>query len=123
VEEKWTSSQLKPNFNDFVVHKGYAYGYSGPMLVCVDIDEGERMWRGGRYGGQLILLADQDLLLILSESGELVLVQAIPDRFKELTRIKAIEGKTWNHPVMVGNILLLRNTQEMVAYQMSKQGI
>ena len=123
VEERWTSSQLKPNFNDFVVHKDHAYGFNGPMLVCINLDEGQRMWRGGRYGGQLILLADQDLMLILSEKGDLVMVQANPEKFKELARIKAIEGKTWNHPVMVGDILLLRNTQEMVAYRLLNRAI
>ena len=123
VEERWTSNQLKPNFNDFVVHKNHAYGFNGPLLICINLDEGQRMWRGGRYGGQLILLADQDLLLILSEKGELAMVQANPDSFNELARIKAIEGKTWNHPVLAGDILLLRNTQEMVAYQLSNRAI
>lgn len=118
VREKWTSNQLKPNFNDLVVHEDHAYGFNGPMLVCISLDDGQRKWRGGRYGGQLLLLADQDLLLILSEKGDLVMVQADPESFNELARIKAIDGKTWNHPVLAGDILLLRNTQEMVAYRL-----
>jgi len=119
IEERWTSNQLKPNFNDFIIHKDHAYGFNGPILTCIDIKEGQRKWRGGRYGGQLILLADQDLIIILSEQGELVLVEANPDKFKELARLEAIEGKTWNHPVIINGVLLVRNGQEMVAYQVS----
>lgn len=120
VQERWNSNRLKPYFNDFVVHKGYAFGFDGSILACIDLNDGERKWKGGRYGqGQLVLLPEQDLLLVTSEKGELVLVQAKPDQFTEVAKFQAIEGKTWNHPVVVRDILLVRNGQEMAAFRIS----
>jgi len=117
--ERWTSLALKPYFNDFVVHRGHVYGFDGRILACVSVEDGERKWKGGRYGhGQLLLLPEQDLLLVLSEQGEIALVSADSAQFSEVARAEALEGKTWNHPVLVDDVLYMRNGNEMAAFRL-----
>ena len=84
AEELWTSRQLKPDFADLVTHQGHAYGNDGGLLACIDLQTGERKWKGGRYGkGQILLLENSGLLLILSEQGQVVLVAADPSEHRE----------------------------------------
>ena len=118
IRDHWTSTGLKGYFNDIIIHKEQIYGFDGLSLACISATDGRRSWRGGRYGGQMILLADQDLLLVLTEKGEVALVNAAPDKFTELARFPAITGRTWNHPVLVGDILIVRNAREMAAFRL-----
>jgi outer membrane protein assembly factor BamB len=119
--ERWGSNRLKPSFNDFVVHNSHVYGLDDGILTCVDLANGERVWKRGRYGhGQMLLLADQGVLLILSERGEAVLVAASPEGHNELGQFQAIEGKTWNHPVLAHGRLYVRNSEAMATYELGQ---
>jgi hypothetical protein len=119
AKEVWTSRQLKPDFNDFVIYKDHIYGFDASIFTCISLEDGARQWKGGRYGkGQVALLEESGLLLIASEDGDLVLVAADPTGHQEVTRIRVFKNKVWNHPVVVGDKLYLRNAEEAVCFQL-----
>ena len=119
AEELWTSRNLKPDFTDLVIHRAYAYGIDGGIFACVDLKTGERKWKDGRYGkGQVLLLENSGLLLVLAEDGRVVLLRADPGEHAEVASFAALQGKTWNHPVVVGDRLYIRNAQEAACYQL-----
>ena len=119
ADEAWTSRFMKPDFNDFVVYQDHLYGFDAAQFTCVSLQDGARRWKGGRYGkGQVLLLEDCGLLIVLSETGELVLLKADPASHQELAKLPALEGKTWNHPVVVGDRLYVRNAQEAACFRL-----
>jgi outer membrane protein assembly factor BamB len=119
VERLGQTTDLKPEFPDVVVYQDHVYGFHLNSFCCVDLATGRRCWRAGRYGrGEVMLLADQGLLLVVSETGEVVLLSADPTRHEELGRFQALDGKTWNHPVIAHGRLYVRNAEEMACYEL-----
>ena len=106
-------------FTSSVLHDGFIYGLDESILTCIDASNGELKWKGGRYGYGQVMLASGHLI-VLTEQGELALVRADPKAHQEITRFPAIEGKTWNHPAMSDGILLVRNIEEMAAFDLTK---
>jgi outer membrane protein assembly factor BamB len=122
IDSKWQSRDLKPYFNDYVRYEDAVYGFDGNIFACIDLKTGKRHWKKGRYGaGQVLLIADQGLLLVLSEEGEAILVEANPEELKEVARFPVLEGKTWNHPTIVGDRLYVRNAEEIACYELKLQ--
>ncbi|HEX5445067.1 MAG TPA: PQQ-binding-like beta-propeller repeat protein, partial [Pirellulales bacterium] len=123
VENRWSapSRALRPAYNDFVVHNDTIYGFDEGVFGCIDLATGKRRWKRGRYGhGQVLLLADQELLLVTSETGAVILLAADPAACRELGRFQAIEGKTWNHPVVAHGRLYVRNAEEMACFELTR---
>lgn len=113
----WESKQLKSKLSNCLVHENYVYGFDNGILTCLDLRDGSRQWKRGRYGHGKMLLID-DLLLIQAESGEIVLVNATHEGHQELAKLEALNGRTWNYPALSGDILVVRNDHEAAAYQL-----
>lgn len=125
TETLWQSRSLRPYFNDLLAHEGYLYGFDDKFFTCVDAATGELAWpkrtrRQTQFGcGQVVLAEKSDALVVMTEhTGELVLMAPSPDGPRELSRMKVLEGKTWNHPVLAHGRLFVRNGVEMACYEL-----
>jgi outer membrane protein assembly factor BamB len=114
----WQNTRMKNKFTSPLLLDGYIYGLDEAILACIDAATGELKWKGGRYGyGQVMLAGDR--LIVLTEEGDVVQVRATPTRHEEVASFPAIEGKSWNHPIIVDGRLLVRNIREMAAFDIS----
>jgi outer membrane protein assembly factor BamB len=119
VKTVWSTRGVKPYFNDGVVVGGHFYGFDDDRFCCVDLATGRQAWKETAYGhGQVLALADQGLLLVQAVNGAVALVEANPADFTEVTKVPALAGKTWNHPVVAHGFLYVRNGQEAACYRL-----
>ena len=122
----WETPRLKAKFTNVIYRDGYIYGLDDGVLVCLDLADGQRKWKRGRYGhGQVILVDGPDkidnqssLLLVSAESGDVLLVEVNPNESRELSRFSALASKTWNNPALAGQYLLVRNDREAACYEL-----
>ncbi len=115
----WENKNMKNKFNSSVLHNGYIYGLDEGILVCLDVNTGQRKWKEGRFGYGQVVLASGHLIVTDGTSGDVALVKASPDGYTEVARFSALKGQTWNYPALAGGRLLVRNSSEMAAYDIS----
>jgi outer membrane protein assembly factor BamB len=115
----WAKTVLRNKINNVCVLNGQAYGIDDTILQCVDLDTGKIRWKGGRHGaGQIILVGD--LLLVQSETGNLILVEANPERYVEVAKFADVlhEEPCWNPPALAAPYLIMRNWKEAVCLEL-----
>jgi outer membrane protein assembly factor BamB len=113
---------MKTKFANVVVRDGYVYGLDEVLLSCVEIATGDVKWKKRRnpaFGhGQIMLIGD--LILVLSESGEVALVEATPEEYCEMGTIQALDSAntTWNTPAFAAPYLFVRNAREIACFRL-----
>lgn len=117
-KELWSTNELKLKFNNAVVHGDYVYGLDEGILVCLSLEDGRRQWKEGRYGYGQILLVDDVLVIQVETTGEVVLVNATPKEHRELGLLAALNGLTWNPPIVSQGKLFVRNNTEAACYDL-----
>ncbi|MHC4996566.1 MAG: outer membrane protein assembly factor BamB family protein, partial [Planctomycetota bacterium] len=113
----WKNIRLKSKFANIVSVGDHVFGLDDGILVCLETATGRRVWKGGRYGhGQIILAGDH--LLIMTERGDLVLVNATPESHQEVAKLKVLDGKSWNPHALAGEYLFVRHDNEAACYKL-----
>lgn len=114
---------MKTKMSNVVMRDGFVYGLDDVLLSCIDLETGKLRWKKRRapeFGyGQIMLIGD--VVLVLSETGELVLVEASPDKYRELASLQVLDeaNVTWNNPAFSPPYLLVRNAREAACYELS----
>jgi outer membrane protein assembly factor BamB len=117
ADRVWKSIRMKAKFAHLFIREDSVFGLDDGILACVNLADGSQRWKEGRYGhGQGLVIGDHYLLM--SERGELVLLQPTPAAPNELARFRVFNSKTWNPPALVGDVLLVRNDREAVCLRL-----
>ena len=115
LSEIYSHRQLRNHFNNSIYYKGHLYGFDGNSnlgrvvrLTCMNFETGEVRWKQAGLGCGSLMIADGELL-ILSDRGNLVVADASPDGYREVTRSKILDGRCWTMPVLVNGRVYARN--------------
>ena len=117
ASELWQSRFMKAKFTNLISHKDHIYGLDDGIFACINQEDGRRKWKDGRFGHGQILLRGKHIL-VMAENGEVILLEASPEKQIELSRFAALDGKTWNPHTLAGEYLLVRNHREAACYKL-----
>jgi len=122
VDEVWKDRVMKNHFSSSVLYEGTLYGFDNGTFKAIDPATGEQHWAKRGLGKGSLIAAD-GLLLVLSDRGKLVLVEATAEEYRELSSVQALTGKTWTLPTLAGGRVYLRDHDEIVCLEVAgKEG-
>lgn len=118
AEPSWTQRLFRNHFSTSIYYQDLLFGFDESNLKCLDAETGEPRWASRDFGkGSLVRLGD--ILMVLSETGEVGLVRATGESFQELARARVLEGKCWTAPAVAGGRLFVRNSSEIVCLDLN----
>ena len=114
AREVWRDRVMRNHFNASVAIGDHLYGFDNATLKCIKATTGEELWaeRGGLGKGSLLYAGGN--LLVLTETGRLLVVEASPEEYRKRAGHQVLSGRCWTSPTVAGGRIFLRNRDEIV---------
>lgn len=116
----WVSNDVLSNhYATSVFHEGTLYGFHGrqefgPIFRAVDLQSGKVLWSTPRFGAGSVTLAG-NRLVIVRESGELLIAAASPKSFQQIASAQVLPPTVRAYPALSDGILYIRNDNTLIA--------
>jgi outer membrane protein assembly factor BamB len=111
VNQVYATPQMRTQFSSAVLVNGYIYGNDDGRLECLEMRSGRVTWQSRGMGRGGTLLASGNNLLVLTERGELVVAEANPQRYAEVSRAQVLGGTCWVQPILANGRIYCRNVE------------
>ena len=126
----YAKREMSNHMNTCVLWAGHLYGFHGNgtarppartvQLVCMEYETGNVKWAERGLGCGSLMIADGKLI-VLSDTGELVIIEATPEKQTIISRAKVLDGKCWTVPVLAQGRIYCRNAAgELVCVDVSR---
>lgn len=131
AEQVYYNKTMCNHHGGVVLNDGHVYGYSdGKGFVCQDFESGEMLWNEKRKIKKgAVVYADNRYYFIEELKGNVILIEANPDGWKERgrftlspqTKRRKDDGRIWVHPVVANGKLYLRDQELIHCYDISSE--
>jgi outer membrane protein assembly factor BamB len=128
LDQVWISDEVMSNhYATSVYHEGHLYGFHGrqeysPNLRAVELQTGQVKWDIPTYGAGTITVAD-GRLLIIRESGELVMAEASPEAFSVIDQAQLLDPVIRAYPALANGKLYVRNENTLVCFDLAEPSV
>jgi len=121
VEPVWTNSDISMYMSTPVVDGDYLYGLSSKkkgQFFCLDARTGKTMWiTEGREATQASFVAAPNALLILTDTGDLIVAKKSPQKFEQISRYQVAESAVYSHLVPLNHRILVKDSNSLLLWQ------
>ena len=125
VDDTWHQEELALDMSSAVMNNDHLYGFSHydrGRLFCLDPKTGEIAWTGPpRTGRNVMFLSAPGVVAALIDSGELRILAATPNQYKQVASYRVAEGHTWAPPVLLQDAIFIKDRKHLTKWSLTPQ--
>ena len=117
VTERW-QNKTQGYMSTPIIIDGHIYTHlKNQRFACIELATGKERWVTTPFGKYWSLVAQGKKILALDERGDLLLINANPERFELLSQRHVSDSPTWAHLAVCDNEVFIRDLRGLTAHR------